>query len=315
MKQIIFAYVPVLHRGYQEFFSKYPNAELYLLDREELLDFEELEYLKKDIRVLDLPLVVQAIKSWNMFNIVKSIKISEIDELIYSKTSAEKSVEKVQFIFTNDDIGHFIADKFFKDYQNKFFEPIFLRWDKNLMSKQNPAPEEIVITKAQFEQETMIKAFLESGQSSDWWRHVGSVIIKDGRLLLIGHNKHLPSDDQQYKNSDPRISFKSGVGTDFSSSIHAEANLIALAAKKGISLDGAEMFVSTFPCPVCAKQIAVSGIKKVYYAKGYAVLDGLEILKSYGVEIVLVKFSDSEFIEIEKMEQERSIVKDCYNLS
>lgn len=311
MKQILFAYIPVLHRGYQEFFTKYQHAELYLLDREELLDFEELEYLKKDIRVLDLSLAVKAIKSWNIFNVVKPINIKEIEQF----TSSLKVSENPQLIFTNDDIGHFIADKFFANAKNKFFESIFLRWDKNLMSKQNPAPENITITKTQFEQETMIKAFFESGKSSDWWRHVGSIIIKDGQTILAGCNKHLPSEDQQYKNSDPRISFSSGIGTDFTSSIHAEANLIALAAKKGISLNGAEMFVTTFPCPVCAKQIAVSGIKKVYYAKGYVVLDGLEILQSHGVEIVLVKFSDEEFAEIEKMEQERSIVKDCYSLS
>lgn len=79
MKQILFAYVPVLHRGYQEFFTKYQHADLYLLDRENLLDFEELEYLKKDIRVLDLSLAEQAIKSWGIFNVVKSIKSNKLE--------------------------------------------------------------------------------------------------------------------------------------------------------------------------------------------------------------------------------------------
>jgi dCMP deaminase len=310
MKQILFAYTPVLHRGYQEFFAKYQNAELYLLDREELLGFEELEYLKKDIRVLDLSLAIKAIKSWNIFNVVKSIKISELEQFIDSSAESE-----TQLIFTNDDIGNFVADKFFAQAKNKFFEPIFLRWDKNLMSQQNEVSSDMTISKTAFEQKIMIKAFKQAGRSSDWWRHVGSLIIKDGQILLAGYNKHLPSEDQQYKNSDPRISFISGVGSDFSSSIHAEANLIALAAKKGISLDGAEMFITTFPCPVCAKQIAVSGIKKIYYAKGYAVLDGLEILQSHEVEVILVKFPVDEFAQIEKMEQERSIVKNCYNLS
>lgn len=305
MKQILIAYIPVLHRGYQEFFAKYEQSELYILDREELLDFEELEYLKKDIRVLDLSLTVEAVKSWNIFNIVKSIKLSEIDQLIDSE---------IQLVFTSDDIGHFIADKFFAKQENKIFEPIFLRWDKNLMSGQNEIPNDMVVSREEFEQKTMIKAFVEAGKSSDWWRHVGSVIVRDGQVILTSFNQHLPANDQQYKNSDPRISFNSGIGTDFSSSIHAEANLIALAAKKGIALDGAEIFVTTFPCPVCAKQIAVSGIKKVYYAKGYAVLDGLEIFKAFGVEVVLVQFSKEEFIEIEKMEQERSTVKDCYTL-
>lgn len=307
MKQILFAYIPVLHRGYQEFFTRYQNADLYLLDREDLLGFTELEYLKKDIRVLDLSLAIKAIKSWNIFKLVESIKISELEQQKYSNGI-------IQLVFTNDDIGHFIAERFFKNYPNKLFEPIFLRWDKNLMSRQNEVANDVVISKVDFEQKIMIETFKQAGKSSDWWRHVGSLILKDGQILLAGCNKHLPSEDQQYKNSDPRISFTSGVGADFSSSIHAEANLIALAAKKGIALEGTEMFVTTFPCPVCAKQIAVAGIKKVYYAKGYVVLDGLEILQSHGVKIILVKFSASEFAEIEKMEQERSIVKKCYDL-
>jgi len=308
MQQILFAYVPVLHRGYQELFAKYQNAHLYLLNREELLKFPELEYLKKDIRVLDLSLTEQAIKSWGIFKLVESIKISELEQQKYSN-------ETIQLVLTNDDIGNFIAERFFKNYPNKQFESIFLRWDKNLMSQQHEVPNDVVISQKEFEQKTMVKAFMEASKSSDWWRHVGSLIFKDGQLIMAGYNQHLPNNDQQYKNSDPRISFTSGVGADFSSSIHAEANLIALAAKQGISLDGAEMFVTTFPCPVCAKQIAVAGIKKVYYAKGYAVLDGLEILQSFGVKIVLVKFDDQKFNEIEKLEQERSIVKTCYSLN
>ena len=80
MKQILIAYVPVLHRGYQEFFAKYKEADLYLLDKEELLDFEELEYLKKDIRVLDLSLAQKAIKSWDIFNTVESTKLSDLEQ-------------------------------------------------------------------------------------------------------------------------------------------------------------------------------------------------------------------------------------------
>lgn len=313
-KQILFAYVPVLHRGYEEFFAKYAGATLYLISREELLAFEELEYLKKDIRVLSVAKAQQAIKSFDIFEIVKSIKIDDIDKIIYSLKSTINAPEKFQLIFTNDDIGHFLAEHFFASAEEKIFESIFLRWDKNLMSEQKEVSPDVIITQDDFARQTMTQAFQAAGHSSDWWRHVGSVIVKDGQIISLGSNEHLPSPDQQYKNGDPRISFSSGVGADFSSSIHAEANLIALAAKRGLALAGAEMFVTTFPCPVCAKQIAVAGIKRVYYAKGYAVLDGLEILRSFGVEVVLVKFSKDEFKEIEKLEQLRSKVKDCYML-
>jgi dCMP deaminase len=309
---VLFAYVPVLHRGYEEFFAKYAGSDLYLLSREELLVFEELEYLKKDIRVLSVDKAVSAIKSWNIFNIVKSIKISEIDEILYSLKTGAYAVESV--VLTDDDVGHFMAKTLVTSQLSPVFEPIFLRWDKNLLSEKQTPPIGVAISRTDFEATIMQQAFVQAGLSSDWWRHVGSVLVKDDQVLLKSHNLHLPMADQQYKNSDPRISFTSGVGGEFSSSIHAEAALIAEAARRGIAVEWSELYVTTFPCPVCAKQIAAAGIKKLYYAKGYAVLDGLEILQTAGVEIVLIDFHAEELHELEKLEQERSRVKDCYVL-
>lgn len=310
--QVLFAYVPVLHRGYEEFFAKYAGSDLYLLSREELLHFDELAYLQKDLRVLSVAKAVTAIKSWNIFNNVKSIKFSDIDEILYSLKTAKKA--DIGIVLTDDDVGHFIAQTFLTTQQSVVFEPIFLRWDKNLLSSAQTPPKGVQVSKTAFETELMRQAFTQAGYSSDWWRHVGSVVVRDQQVLLTGHNHHLPMEDQQYKNSDPRISFTSGVGGEYSSSIHAEADLVAQAARRGIVLDGAVMYVTTFPCPVCAKQIAAAGIKKLYYAKGYAVFDGLEILQTAGVEVVLVNFSAEELHELERLEQARSRVKDCYVL-
>lgn len=306
MKEIVFAYVPVLHRGYQEFFAKYQNADLYLLSREELLKFPELEYLKKDIRVLDVDLVQQAINSWHIFNTVESIKNKDLEQLSLSDDAVA--------IFSDDDIGHFIADRFFNHVTERKFEPIFLRWDEKSMDKPQEVLEGVRLSKDDFEKEIMLKAFVEAGKSSDWWRHVGSLLIKDSQVMAAAYNKHLPSNDQQYKVSDPRITFRSGVGIEFASSIHAEAGLIARAAKDGISLNNAAIYVTTFPCPVCAKQIAEAGIKKVYYAKGYALLDGLEIFKAYGIEVILIDFSAKELSELNEMENANCLVKKRYDL-
>ena len=48
------------------------------------------------------------------------------------------------------------------------------------------------------------------------------------------------------------------------------------------------MYVTVFPCPPCAKIVAFSGIRKLYYAGGYSVLGQENILKSRGVEIIYV---------------------------
>jgi dCMP deaminase len=63
-----------------------------------------------------------------------------------------------------------------------------------------------------------------------------------------------------------------------------------MAARRGISLEGKSMYVTTFPCPACGKLVAFSGIKNIYFKDGYAMLDSEDILKSQGVGIFQVQF-------------------------
>ena len=50
---------------------------------------------------------------------------------------------------------------------------------------------------------------------------------------------------------------------------HAELNAITLAAKEGISLDGATIYTLLEPCVTCAKAIINCGMKRVVCAKKY----------------------------------------------
>jgi dCMP deaminase len=45
---------------------------------------------------------------------------------------------------------------------------------------------------------------------------------------------------------------------------HAERNAIYLAARRGVSLDGARIYLSWYPCAECARAIIQSGICEVY---------------------------------------------------
>lgn len=49
--------------------------------------------------------------------------------------------------------------------------------------------------------------------------------------------------------------------------LHSEIDAISTAAKKGISTEGATIFVTRYPCEACARAIAASGIKKIYYGR------------------------------------------------
>jgi len=59
------------------------------------------------------------------------------------------------------------------------------------------------------------------------------------------------------------------VKYDMCRSAHAEANAIALAAKKGVALEGGTIYCTLEPCITCAKLIIMSGISRVIFEHGY----------------------------------------------
>ncbi|HCU70687.1 MAG TPA: hypothetical protein DIC35_02945 [Candidatus Moranbacteria bacterium] len=275
MKKDIIAYVPVLHDGYRRFFEKYQNANLHILGQE--LIFEH-DTLTKEIRQLEPELVKKSIESWGIF---ENVGIAGKKELLEIKENSEK------IVMPNDEVMRVLSEKYFSGKEVDF-DDIFLRWDKHNTVREFPTDPDRRITTDDFDKEMMLAANLFSKNSSDWWRRIGSVIVKDGKIIVSACNKHVPSEQMPFVNGDPRSNFHKGVHLELSTAIHSEAAAIAQSAREGISLEGASIYVTTFPCPPCAKLIAYSGIKKIYYNIGYGVLDGESILKDNGVEIIFV---------------------------
>ncbi|OQA76119.1 MAG: Riboflavin biosynthesis protein RibD [Candidatus Dependentiae bacterium ADurb.Bin246] len=99
-------------------------------------------------------------------------------------------------------------------------------------------------------------------------KQVGAVIVKDGRILSTGYN----GTPAGYQNCSD---FWDGKYTkdhhDWSKTyeIHAEMNAIIWAARKGISIEGATIYVTLEPCSECSKNLIASGIKRIVYEKAY----------------------------------------------
>ena len=51
--------------------------------------------------------------------------------------------------------------------------------------------------------------------------------------------------------------------------VHAEANAIIQAAKNGVAVDGADIYITASPCWHCFKLIANSGIRRIFYLEFY----------------------------------------------
>ena len=274
MKKIIIAYVPVLHEGYRKFFEKHADAEVCYIIGQSLI--EEFDHLAKEIRALAPGEVKKAVESWDIFSKVEILESEKISDVALS---AKKVVLP--------NVLKRIWDRYFPKAQ-VILDPVFLRWDKHNTVTENPISPDVEISQKDFDKKMIALTVEEAEKSSDWWRRIGSVVVKDGKIILKTYNRHLPSEHTPYANGDPRNNFHKGVHLELGTSIHSEAGAIAEAAKKGISLEGAEIYVTTFPCPPCAKLIAYSGIKKLYYKIGYGVLDAEGILKQSGVEITQV---------------------------
>lgn len=277
MDPVIVAYIPVLHEGYRRLFERYPEAkELAIFGNDVIAGFE---HLVKDIRKLDPDLVRKSIEAWKVFDRVTVLDPSTIRRL---------QEEKTPLIVSDDDLTTELVQKYFSANQIKK-DTIFLRWDKRTSVEPIPVSPDVTISEEEFDKEMITAAKNEGRESTDWWRRIGALAVKDGKIVLKAHNIAVPSEQTAYDEGDPRSNFKSGVHLESSLFLHAEAGLVAQAAKAGISLTGTDVYAETFPCPPCAKQLAYSGIKRLFYRTGYNVLDGERILKSQGVQIIFVK--------------------------
>lgn len=276
-KEIIVAYVPVLHEGYMRFFGKHPKAkELYLLGPRIIKDYKQLT---KDLRAIEPKLMKTIIDSLGLFNVVKVVSDLELVKV---------SSQKITLIMPDEDVMHDLKERYLPE-SSVVFDSIFLRWDKHKSFDGKPVDADQTISVKSIDKKLIKELKVEAEKSSDWWRHIGAAVVKDGKVILKTHNHAVPSEQMPYVEGDPRADFSKGINIELSTVFHCEAKLIAQAAKEGISLEGSSLYVTTFPCPPCAKLVAFSGIKKLYYADGYGMLDGERILKSKGVEIVFVK--------------------------
>lgn len=272
-KSAIIAFVPVIHQGYLDFF-KAQKGNIFIFDQK-LID--SYTYLTRDLRTVDPKETVKALKTLLPKRKISTITPAQLKKFAYD-----------EIVMPEDEVCRDLADKYFSG-KNVKFVLVFLRWNRYIALTEHPVPAHRTISKEKFHQEMIGKALEEAAKSEDWWRRVATVIVKAGNVLFSTHNRHLPSRFHLDQNGDPRSNVDSGQHQEVYTSIHSEADAIARAAQKGISLEGAHAYVTTFPCPNCARLLSTAGIKKVYYSQGYALLDAEKILEHFGIEIILVQ--------------------------
>jgi dCMP deaminase len=273
MSEVVVAYVPVLHEGYRRFLAAHAQDKpLYLIGPELHADYRPLA---KDIRALDAELVASAIDAWGICS-----RVSVLDGAGAERLAGEAP----SLTLPAEDVSYQVVERWFGRCDVRY-STVFLRWDKSrtvaLLEPEAQAP----VEGDPLLGELIAAARAAAAGSVDWWRQVGAAIRFSDGSIDAEANTHLPSPIAPYVAGDPRANFHKGVALELSTAEHAEARLIARAARDGHSTQGGVMYVTDFPCPPCSKLIAGAGIARVYFRTGYAVLDGEDTMRAAGVEL------------------------------
>jgi dCMP deaminase len=287
LTECVVAYVPVLHEGYRRFFERHArDVRLFVVGAELYVEYRPLA---KDIRALSAELVASAVAAWG---VCAEVAVLDADGARALAAAAPR------ITMPAEDVSYQLTERFFERCDVRF-DTVFLRWDKTRTAQLlSPRPDGATSMQeaaaelgpiAQDELAELVPAAESAAAGSvDWWRRVGAAIRLPGGEVRAARNVHDPHPLSPYAVGDPRANFHKGVALELSTATHAEARLIAEAARDGLPTRGAVLYVTDFPCPPCAKLIAAAGVARLYYRAGYAVLDGQDVLQAAGVEILRV---------------------------
>lgn len=99
---------------------------------------------------------------------------------------------------------------------------------------------------------------------------VGSCIVTESGAIIFGANRAVP-DLCRYKGC-LRVELygensKTHRNPGDCRAIHSEIDAICKAARQGVSLEGATLYVTRYPCESCARAIIAAGIKTVVFGR------------------------------------------------
>lgn len=133
------------------------------------------------------------------------------------------------------------------------------------------------------------EAFFVSGKSKDWSTKCGCVVTsKDHDGLVRGWNDHPRGVADSIDRRERPAKY---LWTE-----HAERNAIYNAARIGVSLKGARIYVNRVPCPDCARAIVQAGITELVTTVGDDEFEfaerlntgwSMDLFKEVGVHVTL----------------------------
>jgi dCMP deaminase len=127
-------------------------------------------------------------------------------------------------------------------------------------------------------------------------RQVGAIIVKDKRILTTGYNgaprgmKHCSEIGCIREAAD----VPAGERHELCRGIHAEQNAIVQAAAFGVSIQGATLYCTHFPCVLCAKMLINAGVERLVIEEAYPDRLSRQMLREAGIEVYVMDSRDLE---------------------
>ena len=109
----------------------------------------------------------------------------------------------------------------------------------------------------------MLQSVLLSMRSTCPRLFVGALVVRNRRIIAGGYNGSVAHESHCI---DVGCLLRDGHCLR---TIHAEMNALTQCAKFGVQTEGAEIYVTHFPCLQCTKLIIQAGISKIHYQKDY----------------------------------------------
>ena len=122
-------------------------------------------------------------------------------------------------------------------------------------------------------------------------RSVGSVLVKDKRILATGYNGAPAGLKHCFDIGCIRQKLKipSGERHELCRALHAEQNALIQASLYGISVKGSSLYSTCTPCVICAKMLINAGIKEIFVSDGYPDKMALDFLKEAKIKVKIIK--------------------------
>lgn len=145
---------------------------------------------------------------------------------------------------------------------------------------ENLAPAKAARKRASWDEYFMSIAKVVATRATCDRKHVGAVIVRDRSILATGYNgsiRGLPHCDEDGHLMEDGHCVRT---------VHAESNAIAQAAKNGVRIDDASIYVTASPCWGCFRLIANSGIRRIVFGEFYRDPKIFEFSQRLGIELV-----------------------------